>query len=131
MAIIGNDGRLTSDAYLKLITWLLGAIALLASVTLGLGTFFGARALNTLDQVSVTVIRHDVEIINIKEEIRLIRSGGKSRSELLHFRGRGRTDPPDRRDVPRPPHEPPAAPAKPKAPPKPDGPEPQKNEWIL
>lgn len=105
MALI-DGGKVSEGAWLKIIAALLG-------VNIGIGGWVGARAINTLDMVSAAVIKHEADIINMKEEIKFIR-GNKSRSDLLpgdlgnpqfRFRGRGPS-----RDVPRPPSEPPKEP---------------------
>lgn len=99
------EGAKVSEAgWLRAVVALLSVIAFFATITTGMVGFFSIRALDTLDIVSAAVIKHDVEIINIKEEIKLIR-GGKQRTELnvdspFRFRGRGPS-----RDVPRPPND--------------------------
>jgi hypothetical protein len=117
MALI-DGGKISEGAWLKVIAALLG-------VNIALGGWVGARAINTLDTVSSAVIRHEADIVNMKEEIKFIR-GNKSRSEVLpgdlgnppfRFRGRGPSGP--KADVPRPPTEPPQTDGPPEPKPKP------------
>lgn len=107
------EGVKVSDTFWQKLT------VLLLGLCLGGGTWFANRAIDTLDDVAASVIRHEVEIQNMKTEINLLRGGkteltpGDVGNPRFHFRG-GMGGP--KRDVPRPPHDPPTLPDQPTEP---------------
>ena len=124
-----EGGKVSESAWFKITNFLL-------LICIGLGTYFGARALDRLDRLVETVIQHDTQIKYMEREIQALQAKG-SRTDLmpsdlkgiggnLHFRGRAGGP---KADVPRPPSgtpDKPTPPDKPDAPDTPGAPEPKK-----